>query len=244
MRVIRNSQNRKHGSAVHLLQLERRIPSTTVAHTGAVCTTCRTIPWETTPTTYRAITSSRAHHASIRLSGYVTSRLAATVANGDESPFDSARYSNPSNDCREIGLRVSYGCQRRTNGASLRERLFSTITIWSLFFQRGVFWCEHAAYPVLGNLFLIVLRAGHSGLGFDPQGRLSTEERRREFDSVIAALERGDIHEISDVINRHGNPFALGGLRLLPPTHYAKSRSAQKLGLRAAGTRQAIASRL
>src|SRR5579872_6313879 len=96
MSAIRNNQNRKHGSAVHLLQLERRIPSTTVTHTGAVCTTCRTIPLETTPTTYRAITSSRAHHASIRLSGYITSRLAAAVAIGDESPLDSARHSNSS----------------------------------------------------------------------------------------------------------------------------------------------------
>src|SRR6266851_2465778 len=49
-----DSQKTRHGSAAHLLQPERRTPSTIAIHSGDVCTMCRMTPDDTAPTTSRA----------------------------------------------------------------------------------------------------------------------------------------------------------------------------------------------
>jgi hypothetical protein len=54
MADISRSQKKKHGSAVHLLQPERRMLRTMAIHSGHVCTMCRMIPCDTAPTTSNA----------------------------------------------------------------------------------------------------------------------------------------------------------------------------------------------
>ena len=66
IRLIISSQQQKQGSAVHLVQRESRKPKMTVGHTGAVWTTWRSTPWDTTPTTYSAAMRKTAHSARAR----------------------------------------------------------------------------------------------------------------------------------------------------------------------------------
>jgi len=54
IRLIRKSQQKKQGAAVHLLHRKSRHPNMTVGQTGIVCTRWRSTPCETTPTTYSA----------------------------------------------------------------------------------------------------------------------------------------------------------------------------------------------
>ena len=66
--TIRRSQKKKHGSAAHLLQAERRMLRATAIHSGDVCTMCRRIPCDTAPTTSKAATMDRQHAVKIRKS--------------------------------------------------------------------------------------------------------------------------------------------------------------------------------
>lgn len=66
IRPISNSQQQKQGSAVHFAHRESRKPKTTVGHIGAVCTTCRSTSWDTTPTTYSAAIRKTTHNARAR----------------------------------------------------------------------------------------------------------------------------------------------------------------------------------
>ena len=50
MSAISENQNRKQGSAVHLLHSEPRSAKTTDGQTGTVCTMWRRMPWDSMPT--------------------------------------------------------------------------------------------------------------------------------------------------------------------------------------------------
>lgn len=52
--VISSSQKKKHGSAAHLLQPERRMLRTIAIQSGDVCTMCLMNPCDTAPTTSKA----------------------------------------------------------------------------------------------------------------------------------------------------------------------------------------------
>jgi len=66
IKPISSSQQQKQGIAVHLLQRESRSPKITVGHIGAVCTTWRSTPCDTTPTTYSAAIRKTAQNARAR----------------------------------------------------------------------------------------------------------------------------------------------------------------------------------
>jgi hypothetical protein len=68
--VINRSQNKKHGSATHLLQPERRMLRTMAIQSGDVCTMCRMTPWDTAPTTSKAAIMDTQQAVKIRKSRF------------------------------------------------------------------------------------------------------------------------------------------------------------------------------
>jgi hypothetical protein len=73
--VINKTQKRRHGSADHLLQGERRRARATVIQSGEVCTRWRMIPWETAPTTSKAAMTARQQKIKMRKSRCKTALL-------------------------------------------------------------------------------------------------------------------------------------------------------------------------
>jgi hypothetical protein len=68
IKIISISQETKHGSAAHLIQLEPRMPRAMAIHSGEVCTMCRRTPCDTAPTTSKAATMDTQQATTMRKS--------------------------------------------------------------------------------------------------------------------------------------------------------------------------------
>src|SRR4029077_17427857 len=92
--VIKSSQKTKQGSAAHLVQAERRAPSTMAIQRGDVCTIWRITPCETAPTTSKAAIIATQHAVKIgnslftgRLFGVSGMGLLTLLSYRESSPY-------------------------------------------------------------------------------------------------------------------------------------------------------------
>jgi len=67
--VISSSQTKKHGSAAHLVQAERRVLRTMAIQSGDVCTVCRVTPCDTAPTDTEQMVKMRKSRSKRHLGG-------------------------------------------------------------------------------------------------------------------------------------------------------------------------------